>query len=259
VSLTAEGLVVQFGGIRALDGVSLEIPRSEITGIVGPNGAGKTTFFNCVTGFVRPHEGRILLDGQDVTSLPPHKRARAGLARSFQTPRVVNLAATALEATAVGCYVTYRPSLVGSVLALPGVRRREREVDALARKALEDVGLAELTERPVSELSLAQLRLLEVARTIVGAPRLVLLDEPAAGLDPQDRERLATTLRDLCSRHIGVLIIEHNLDFIARVSHRVTVMHRGRVLFSGGPDQFRESPAVREAYVGGPVAGRREG
>ena len=250
MSLQADNLAIQFGGVHALQGVSIEIVYGRVTGVVGPNGAGKTTVFNCLTGFVAPDSGRVFLDGNDISGLPPHKRARAGLARAFQTPRV-DLEATVLDAAALGCYVEYRPSLAGSLLGLPAVRRREREVERRTRAALDRVGLGQHADREVGELSLAHLRLLEVARATVANPRFVLLDEPAAGLGPVDRRRLADTLRSLVDDGVGVMLIEHNLDFVASVSDTVFVLHRGGLLFHGGPQEFRESPAVREAYVGG--------
>lgn len=247
--LRGTDLTVDFGGVRALHGVSMDIERGKLTAVVGPNGAGKTTLFNCLTGYVRPTVGTVELDGTDVSSLTPHQRARAGMSRTFQTPRV-DLETDVLTAAALGCYTQFRPSLLSSLLGLPTARRRERDVERRTREALQRVGLQDLADRRVGELSLAHLRLLEVARAVVGEPRFVLLDEPVAGLAPDDHERLAQMLRNLCADGIGVMLIEHNLEFVAAVSERIVVLHQGTLIFTGGPAELRNAPEVRAAYTG---------
>jgi len=253
MSLCAENISVEFGGVRALSGVSCRLDRGEIASLVGPNGAGKTTLFNCLTGFVTPSAGRIEVDEKDVSGLPPHLRARLGIGRTFQTPRL-DPDSTVRAAVSLGALSRIRPSLLGSLLGTPAVRAQEREVDERTEGALRRVGLAAQAGRIVRELSLAQMRLLEVARAIVAAPRFLLLDEPAAGVGVDQRRVLAATLRALAADGIGVLLVEHNLDFVASVSDRITVLHQGRDIFQGTPAQFRTSPEVRAAYIGGSEA-----
>lgn len=241
---------IEFGGVQALRDVNISVPRACVTSVVGPNGAGKTTLFNCLTGHVRPSSGTVKLDSVDVTGLAPHLRARGGLSRAFQMPRV-DLDQNVLASAQLGSYSQYRPSVLTAMAGLPASRRRERAVKDRAMTALERVGMAHLASRRAGELSLAHLRLLEVARAIAGEPKFVLLDEPAAGLAHADQQQLGETLQSLCDDDgLGVLLIEHNIDFVVAVSERVTVLHRGSVLHQGTAASFRASPEVREAYVG---------
>ncbi|MEU2006472.1 ABC transporter ATP-binding protein [Rhodococcus sp. NPDC019627] len=249
MNLRAEEISVAFRGIQALSKASISVEPGIVTTVVGPNGAGKSTLFNCLTGVVVPDSGSTFLGDREISKLPQFRRAQAGITRSFQTPRV-DLESTVREAAALGAYAQWKPSLVGAVLRLPNVRRREAEVLSMTDQALDKVGLSRLANRRVGELSLAHVRLLEVARSLVGQPKFVLLDEPVAGLGLDDRSRLAETLRSLCVHGIGVLLIEHNLDFVARVSDSVSVLHRGSVIFSGSPGNFLDSDQVRAAFIG---------
>jgi len=247
--LEGANLSIEFGGVRALQDVSIMVPPACVTSVVGPNGAGKTTLFNCLTGHVRPTAGSVRLATDDVTGLAPHHRARRGLSRAFQTPRV-DLDQDVLSSAQLGCYGQDAPGFLAAMVGGPRVWKRERAVRDRAMTALDRVGMAHLASRRAGELSLAHLRLLEVARAIAGEPQFVLLDEPAAGLAQPDHERLAETLRSLCADGLGVMLIEHNIQFVIAVSERVTVLHRGAVLHQGTVDSFRSAPDVREAYVG---------
>jgi neutral amino acid transport system ATP-binding protein len=233
-----------FGGVRAVDGATLDVEAGSITGLIGPNGAGKSTLFNCVSGFLRPRSGRVSMDGRRIDRLPPHRIARGGLVRTFQTPHALTrmtVAENVLLAT---------PRHPGERL---GRRGRERERDARARTAelLALVGLDTHTDELAGTLSGGQRKLLELVRALMAEPRLLLLDEPMAGVSPALRVELLQHIRDLRDRDgITLLIVEHDLDFVMGASDRVIVMNDGRVIAEGTPDEVRGDERVIDAYLG---------
>jgi branched-chain amino acid transport system ATP-binding protein len=248
--LCADRVTQRFGGITAVDDVSLTVRAGTIHGLIGPNGAGKTTLFDCIAGVQRPVHGRILLDGRDVTAQSAVKRSRQGLRRTFQRQQVFGWLSVednvllALEWHGGG------GGMVGDLLALPSRRRRERERRARVEHALQRCGLLEIRAEPAGGLSIGALRRVELARAIVDEPRLLLLDEPTSGLEEADIDQLGDIVRSLRdSGECGVLLIEHHIPFVLGHSDEVTVLELGRVIARGTPEEMLQSDAVREAYL----------
>jgi branched-chain amino acid transport system ATP-binding protein len=244
------GVSRSFGGARAVDGVSLRVARGSITGLIGPNGAGKTTLFNLVAGSLRPSAGRIVLDGSDIAAAPAHRRLAAGLARTFQIPRPF-AAMTVLENVLLAAPGQRGERPFANWLAPRTVARQERRHAERAREIIDFLALGRLTTAPAATLSGGQRKLLELARVLMADPRLVLLDEPAAGVNPVLLETIIERIAALHARGLTFLIVEHNLDLIARLCSEVHVMAAGRLLVSGSPAHVTADPRVVEAYLGG--------
>jgi branched-chain amino acid transport system ATP-binding protein len=254
VLLQIEGLGVWFGGVRALEDVSLTVHAGEIGGLIGPNGAGKTTLLGACSGFVAPSAGVVRFDGRDLVGLPPHRVAARGLVRTFQGVRAVE-GLTVRENVLAGAHRRGRSGAFGSIFGGPRARSEEREARDEADRVLELVGLSDLGEAHPSDLSTGRLRLLEIARTLASGPRLLLLDEPAAGLSHEETARLETVVRALRDADVACVLVEHDVELVLRVSDRVSVLDHGRVIATGAPHHVRHDPAVIEAYLG---ARRRE-
>jgi ABC-type branched-subunit amino acid transport system ATPase component len=239
--LRTEGLGKRFGGVGALSDVSVEIPAGQVLGLIGPNGAGKTTLVNCVSGVLSPSAGRVFLGGSEITGWPRHRRARAGLSRTFQNLRLFP-DLTVAENVEAGLVAHGRTNI--------------SERNARVRQALEAQGLDHLQRTPVGSLAFGLQRRVEIARSLIGRPSVLLLDEPSAGLG---REETAA-MRDLLmaeKREVGfaILIIAHDVSLIMELSDRVAVLHEGRLIFLGTPEQVAKEPAVLEAYFSTPVDG----
>ena len=245
-ALAVEEAVLAFGGVRALDGATLEVEPESITGLIGPNGAGKSTLFNCVSGFLRPQSGRMLLDGRRIDRRSAYRIARAGLVRTFQTPRVL-ARMTVLENLLLAV-----PRHPGERLgrALAG-RSREREARARGGELLELVQLDGHASALAGTLSGGQRKLLDLVRALMAEPRILLLDEPIAGVSPALRVELLAHILGLRERErITLLIAEHDLDFVMRACDRVIVMNDGRVIAQGTPEEVRRDAKVVDAYLG---------
>jgi branched-chain amino acid transport system ATP-binding protein len=241
-------VVRAFGGVRAVDGASLEVEAGSITGLIGPNGAGKSTLFNCVSGFLRPQSGRVLLDGKRIDRRTPHRVAQAGLVRTFQTPRALTRM-TVLENVMLAA-PRHRGERLGGSLA-PSARRREHEVRKRAAELLELVRLEGHAAALAGTLSGGQRKLLDLVRALMAEPRILLLDEPMAGVSPTLRIELLEHILALRERDgITLFIVEHDLDFVMRASDRVIVMNDGRVIAQGAPDEVRADERVVDAYLG---------
>jgi len=241
-------VVRTFGGVRAVDGATLAVEPGSITGLIGPNGAGKSTLFNCISGFLRPQSGRVLLDGGRIDRRAPHRIARAGLVRSFQTPRTL-ARMTVLENVMLAAR-RHGGERLGGALA-PSARRREREARAQAVALLELVRLDAHGEALAGALSGGQRKLLDLVRALMVEPRILLLDEPMAGVNPTLRVELLEHILALRDRDgVTLLIVEHDLDFVMRASDRVIVMNDGRVIAEGTPDEVRADERVVDAYLG---------
>ena len=248
--LRAEALVKRYGlGPAAVDGLTLEVRRGEIFGLIGPNGAGKTTLFDCLAGARMPSSGRIVLDGRPIERLPAHRRAALGLGRSFQIPKPFG-DMSVVENVMVGAAHQSGEAVLNALLRPGLVRRQDREIRERAMALLDFVTLARLADEPARVLSGGQRKLLELARVLIGNPRLLLLDEPAAGVNPSLLEVIIDRVLAIRDRGVTVLVIEHNLDMIARVCSRVLVMAQGRRLAEGAPAAVVRDPRVVEAYLG---------
>ena len=246
--LEISGLSVHYGGVVALQDASLAVEPGGITGLIGPNGAGKTTMLGACAGFV-PAKGSVRLEGRELVGTAPHRIASAGLVRTFQGVRAVN-GLTVRENVLAGNHRMGRSGALGALLGGPRARSEERRAVATAEAALERVGLADLADRFPSDLSTGRLRLLEIARTLAADPRVLLLDEPAAGLNAEETTRLEGLLRTLGADGVGCVLVEHDVELVLRVCDRVSVLDQGRVIAAGLPAEVRRDRAVVEAYLG---------
>jgi branched-chain amino acid transport system ATP-binding protein len=248
--LAVEGATVRFGGIHALTGADFSIAKGSVTALIGPNGAGKTTMLNAITGMVPINEGAIRFAGRDIADLPPHERAAAGVVRTFQNLEVFT-SMTALENVMTGRHVLNRYSLVGSLLRTPAFRRAEHGCREHAMEKLAFVGLADDHDVPAGEMPYGMQRLLEMARALAAEPKLLLLDEPAAGLNSKETARLGDLIRNIRDAlHITVGLVEHDMDLVMNVSDHITVLNFGHPLASGTPEAIQANPEVVKAYLG---------
>jgi branched-chain amino acid transport system ATP-binding protein len=248
--LEVRNLVKEFGGLRAVDGVSFKLTRGNITGLVGPNGAGKSTLFNTIAGFHRPTSGSIEFLGHAIGGLPPHQIFKHGLVRTFQIPRPF-AAMTVLENTMLVPTGQSGEYFWNNWFRRSAVRAEERACRERAREILTFVGLEKLSGEFASNLSGGQQKLLELARVLMSDPSLILLDEPGAGVNPTLLVTIMDKLQELNQRGITFLIIEHNMDLIMRLCNPVLVMANGRLILEAPPDVVRKDPQVLEAYLGG--------
>jgi branched-chain amino acid transport system ATP-binding protein len=248
-AIAAEGISIAFGGLRALDDVSFAAEPGEVFSIIGPNGAGKTTLFNIVSGLYRSQGGRVLLAGEDVTGLPPHALAARGLSRTFQNLQIF-FRMTAEENVMVGRHLRERRSLLGALLHLPSVAAQNRQTRERARELLAFVGLAGRARDPAGGLPYGALKRLEIARALAAEPRVLLLDEPAAGCNPVETEEIDRLISAIADRGTTVVLVEHDMRLVMRISHRILVLNHGRMLAQGRPAEVRADPEVIAAYLG---------
>jgi branched-chain amino acid transport system ATP-binding protein len=238
-----------FGGLQALSNISFALPEEQILGLIGPNGAGKTTLFNVVNGVYAPNAGQITFLGKNTRGLKPYYLARMGMARTHQIVRPLN-DLTVRENVMVGAHSWTHHGFLKAFLRLPENRREEREILEAAEAALERVGLSQAADSLAESLPIGQQRAVQVARALCGRPKLLLLDEPASGLRSAERERLAHLLESLRAEGLSMLLVEHDVAFVARLAGRIVVMDRGRVIAEGSPAEVRRNPLVIGAYLG---------
>ncbi|PBP87832.1 high-affinity branched-chain amino acid ABC transporter ATP-binding protein LivG [Pseudomonas syringae] len=248
--LQATGLSMRFGGLLAVNGVALAVNQGQVVSMIGPNGAGKTTVFNCLTGFYRPSAGTILLDGEPIQGLAGHQIARKGVVRTFQNVRLFK-EMTAVENLLVAQHRHLNTNFLSGLFKTPAFRRSEREAMDYAEHWLEAVNLREFANRPAGTLAYGQQRRLEIARCMMTRPRILMLDEPAAGLNPRETDDLKALIGVLRSEHNAtVLLIEHDMKLVMSISDHIVVINQGTPLADGTPEQIRDNPDVIKAYLG---------
>jgi branched-chain amino acid transport system ATP-binding protein len=255
IILEAEGLGIAFGGVKAVDGVSFRVEAGQILAMIGPNGAGKTTLFNMVSGVYLPGSGRVRLGGEEVTGLEPHLLSRRGLSRTFQNLQIF-FRMTAVENVMVGRHRHEHHGVLSHLLALPSVKRQNRETRARALALLDVVGLGALADLPAGSLPYGALKRLEIARALAAEPRVLLLDEPAAGCNPVETAEIDHVIQDIAKQGIAVVLVEHDMKLVMKISNRILVLDHGKALAEGSPEEVRSHPDVIRAYLG--ALGARE-
>ncbi len=248
--LECGGIGVRFGGVTALNNVTFRALKGEITAIIGPNGAGKTTLLNVISGLISQDEGRITFHGADITAIRPHERGRRGIVRTFQNLEIFSNM-TVLENVMTGCHRRVDYSVIDSLLKTPRFWRNERLCREYAENRLEFVGLTDKKDMPAEELPFGNQRLLELARALGADPELILLDEPAAGLNIRETRSLGAIIERIRGElGISIILVEHDMDLVMRISDRITVLNFGEVIAEGTPMTIQKNPDVIAAYLG---------
>jgi branched-chain amino acid transport system ATP-binding protein len=247
--LRVEDLVIEFGGLRAIDGLSFVIEPGSIHSIIGPNGAGKTTLFNMITGLYVPTHGRILLEDVDIAGLPPHRLARKGLSRTFQNLQIF-FRMTAAENVMVGRHLHEGHNVLAHLLRLPSVVQQNRETRAKALELLEFVGLAAYADEAAGSMPYGALKRLEIARAMALDPKVLLLDEPAAGCNPVETQEIDALIQQIAETGVTVVLVEHDMHLVMNISNQILVLDYGRKLAEGTAAEVRANPEVIAAYLG---------
>ncbi|MDE1567365.1 ABC transporter ATP-binding protein [Aquabacter sp. P-9] len=247
--LAVEDIGISFGGLVAVDKVGFQVEAGQVFSIIGPNGAGKTTLFNLVTGIYKPSRGEVRLGGKRVTGLAPHLLTRRGMSRTFQNLQVF-FRMSAVENVMVGCHLSEKTGFLADLLGLPSVTRQNRQTRATALALLERVGLKDVADVSAGSLPYGALKRLEIARALAANPKVLLLDEPAAGCNAVETEAIDELIGEIAKSGIGVVLIEHDMKLVMKISDRVLVLAQGKRLAEGPPREVRNDPAVIAAYLG---------
>lgn len=247
--LRVEGLTKRFGGVKAQDAISFAVEPGIVCGLIGPNGAGKTTLFNMITGIYPPDEGDIFFNGNSISRLPVHRLVGLGIARTFQNVELFS-SMTVLENVLVGMHVRTCSGFWGAVTRLPWVMREERRALEKAEALLEFTGLESFAHRPAGDLPVGRQKTAEIARALASEPKLLLLDEPAAGLNAVETEALGTLMGEIRNRGITMMLVEHDMSLAMGISDTILVLDQGRKLAQGTPREIQGNPDVMEAYLG---------
>jgi branched-chain amino acid transport system ATP-binding protein len=248
--LEVSSLTRYFGGLAAVDAVSMEVNRGEVVGLVGPNGAGKTTLFNLVTGFLRPTRGKVLFKEEDVTGLKPNRIAGKGMVRTFQSASTLFQMRTVWENVLIACHLQFKAGLLWVLLNAPRTRKEEREVARMAAELIESMGLSSVKNEYARNLPYGHQRMLGVCLALAANPELVLLDEPVTGLTPEEASIFMGRLRELRDRGIAILLVEHNMRAVMGSCDRIVVLNHGKKIAEGSPGEIRGNREVIEAYLG---------
>jgi len=247
--LEVNGLGISFGGLRAVNDVSFSVKPGEIVSVIGPNGAGKTTLFNMISGVYVPSDGQVKLNGEDVTAKAPHLLAASGLTRTFQNLQIFQ-EMTVLENVLAGFHLTERPSILSDLMSLPGAKRRSADVRDKAFAFLEKVRLANAAGEEAGNLSYGALKRLEIARALAVGPTVLLLDEPAAGCNAVETEEIDGLIAELAKSGIAILLVEHDMKMVMRISNHIVVLDHGEKIAEGTPEVVSQNPDVIAAYLG---------
>lgn len=256
--LDIQGLGIEFGGLRAVHDVSFALKPGEIVSIIGPNGAGKTTLFNMISGVYLPGSGKVVLDGEDVTGMEPHLLARRGLSRTFQNLQIFQQM-TVLENAIAGYHLQESGTVLADLLNLPSSRKRAKAAEDGARTLLDRVGLGRAAEQEAGNLSYGALKRLEIARALALSPRVLLLDEPAAGCNAVETEEIDRLIAEVAAEGIAILLVEHDMKMVMRISNHIVVLDHGEKIAEGDPATVSRNPDVIAAYLGSQEAAHADG